>query len=81
MNVVPSLKQEVTYFLQARLEESEPVEASDDVSHGDIIKPEDLLNPEAAASGIRDGKNARKRRKKAILAAQAAAKVCLNSVR
>ncbi|XP_071789290.1 uncharacterized protein [Asterias amurensis] len=52
----------------------EPVDATNDVNYGDIIKPEDLLNAEAAASGIRDGKNARKRRKKAILAAQAAAK-------
>ena len=42
---------------------------------GEFIQPEDLLNPEAAAHGIRDGKNARKRRKKAIMAAQAAAKV------
>ena len=58
------------------------MDATNDVNYGDIIKPEDLLNAEAAASGIRDGRNARKRRKKAILAAQAAAKVrlCLSSV-
>ncbi|XP_072040506.1 uncharacterized protein [Amphiura filiformis] len=48
--------------------------SSEEDPPGEFIQPEDLLNPEAAAHGIRDGKNARKRRKKAIMAAQAAAK-------
>ncbi|XP_070547288.1 selenocysteine insertion sequence-binding protein 2-like [Ptychodera flava] len=37
------------------------------------ILPEDLMSPEAAVSGVKDGKNAKKRRKKALLATQAAA--------
>ncbi|XP_077996549.1 selenocysteine insertion sequence-binding protein 2-like isoform X2 [Glandiceps talaboti] len=37
------------------------------------ILPEELMSPEAAVSGVKEGKNAKKRRKKALLATQAAA--------
>ena len=42
---------------------------------GSIIKPEELLSPANVMNTIKEGKNARKRRKKAIMATQAAAKV------
>ncbi|XP_022100524.1 selenocysteine insertion sequence-binding protein 2-like [Acanthaster planci] len=67
-------QQKATPIREQTSPEDADLAAAVETSPADIIKPEDLLNPEAAASGIRDGKNARKRRKKAILAAQAAAK-------
>ncbi|XP_033127285.1 uncharacterized protein LOC117125035 [Anneissia japonica] len=54
--------------------ESESRNESELIQPGEIIQPETLMSPDVVASGIKDGKNARKRRKKAIQAAKAAAR-------